>query len=88
MFTKVFIAALVFMMVNAVFFGIGAVTVLSIPALNENAPFLLPVVIGLSVVLAIPVAWMIAPRLRLRFWRARPVERQPLNETASPPTPV
>ena len=60
------IAALIYMMVNAVLFGIGAVTVLSIPTLSENAKIWLPLVVAASFALAIPLSWKIAPRLRLR----------------------
>ena len=60
------IAAVIYMMVNAVLFGIGAVTVLSIPGLSENAKYWLPVVIATSFVLAAPLSWIIAPRLRKR----------------------
>lgn len=69
--TDLFITILVSMMVNAVIFGIGAVTVLSVPALNENAKFLLPAVVILTFALTPFVARVIAPRLRLRYWRER-----------------
>ena len=46
--TRVYIAALISTMVNAVVFGIGAVTVLSIPALSAYAAYLLPIVVALS----------------------------------------
>ena len=70
--TDLFITALVSMMTNAVLFGIGAVTVLSVPALSEQAKYLLPVVIVASFLLAPVAAWLIAPRLRARNWK-RPV---------------
>jgi hypothetical protein len=53
-------------MVNAVLFGIGAIAVLSIPALADYAKYLLPAVIVGAIVLTPPIAWKLAPRLRLR----------------------
>ncbi|CAG1015938.1 MAG: hypothetical protein F9K19_13010 [Rhizobiaceae bacterium] len=67
--TDLFITALVSMMTNAVLFGAGAITVLSVPTLNDQAKYLLPVVIVASFILAPLVAWFIAPRLRARNWR-------------------
>ena len=63
------IAIAVGLMVNAVLFGVGAVVVLTIPALTAHAMYLLPAVIVLALVLTPPIAWMIAPRLRLRYYR-------------------
>jgi hypothetical protein len=56
------------MLVNAVLFGAGAIAILSIPSLNENARVLFPIVIVASFVLAPIIAGWIAPRMRLRFW--------------------
>lgn len=70
--TRLWIAAMVYPMVNAVFFGALAVIVLSIPALSEAASTLFPVIVPASFILAVPVAWVLAPRLRLRYWRDRP----------------
>ncbi len=64
--TRAHIALMIAMMVNAVLFGIGAITVLSIPSLAENAKYLLPVVTVMSFAFSPFIAWMIAPRLRLR----------------------
>ncbi len=69
--TNTRIALLISMMVNAVIFGAGAVTVLSIPHLSERAPFLLPVVIAASFLLSPFVARIIAPRMRSQRWQAR-----------------
>lgn len=66
--TDLFITAIVSMMTNAVLFGAGAITVLSVPALNDEAKYLLPAVIVASFVLAPIAAWFIAPRLRARNW--------------------
>lgn len=67
--TRLWIAAMVYPMVNAVFFGVAAIAVLSIPALNEEASTLFPIIVPASFVLSLPVAWLLAPRLRLRYWR-------------------
>ncbi|OYR18936.1 hypothetical protein [Brucella thiophenivorans] len=65
------IAALISLMVNAVIFGIGTIAVLSIPALNEDAKFWLPVAVVTSIVLSPGISWLIAPRLRNRYWQSR-----------------
>jgi hypothetical protein len=66
--TRVYLTILISLMTNAFLFGIGAVTVLSIPMLNDRAAVLLPIVIVVSIVLAPLLAWIIAPRLRARYW--------------------
>ena len=70
--TRLQIAALVFMMVNAMAFAVGIVPVLLIPELANNAFALVPAVVIASFVVSAPLAWLIAPRLRARYWRARP----------------
>jgi uncharacterized Tic20 family protein len=62
------ISILVYVMVQAVLFGVGTVLVLATP-LSAVAMTLMPWVIGVSAVLSAPVAWIIAPRLRARFQR-------------------
>jgi len=64
---RTMIALLIALPVNAVLFGVGAITVLSIPALAEQAKYLLPAVIVLGFAATVPVAWLLAPRLRARF---------------------
>ncbi|MDP1700358.1 MAG: hypothetical protein Q8L53_05260 [Aestuariivirga sp.] len=68
---RIYITILLSIMTCAVLFGIGAVTVLSVPALSEQAKFLLPAVIAASFVLGPIIAWFMAPRLRARYWKAR-----------------
>jgi len=68
---RIYITILLSLMTCAVLFGIGAVTVLSVPALSEQAKFLLPIVIAASFVLGPIIAWFMAPRLRARYWKAR-----------------
>jgi hypothetical protein len=62
------IAALVYMMTQAVMFGVGALLVLATP-LATLAMQLMPWVVGASALGSAPLAWWIAPRLRARFWR-------------------
>lgn len=69
--TRLEIAALVSLMVNAVLFGAGLVAILLIPALSANAFVALPVMIVLSFAIAAPISWAIAPRLRARTWRGQ-----------------
>lgn len=64
--TRLTIAALIYGMVTAVLFGGGTILVLSVPALAAQAMWLLPAIIGASVLLAGPIAWWLAPQLRLR----------------------
>jgi uncharacterized membrane protein YciS (DUF1049 family) len=68
---RIYITILLSLMTCAVLFGIGAVAVLSVPALNEQAKFLLPAVIVASFVLGPIIAWFMAPRMRARYWKAR-----------------
>jgi hypothetical protein len=67
--TRTRIAALVYSMSNGVLFGAGLIVVLMVPALNANAGFWIAVVIAASLILAAPLAWLLAPRLRARYWR-------------------
>jgi predicted tellurium resistance membrane protein TerC len=57
------VAAIIFMMVQGVFFGVGVVIVVATP-LKAFAAQLIPLVIGISVLLSVPTAWMIAPLMR------------------------
>jgi len=67
--TRTRIAALVYTMTNGVLFGAGLIVVLMVPALNAYAGFWIAVVIAASVILAAPVAWLLAPHLRARYAR-------------------
>jgi len=69
--TRFWIAAMIFPVVNAVLFGVGTIPLLSIAVLAEQASTLFPYVVAGSFLLAAPIAWLIAPRLRLRYWRER-----------------
>jgi hypothetical protein len=59
------------MVVNAVLFGCSITTVLCVPFLAAHANTLVPVVVVTSLILALPVSWFLAPRLRARYWRDR-----------------
>jgi hypothetical protein len=61
-----YITMLVAMMANAVVFGIGAITILSMPALNEQAKYLLPAWTVLTFLVSPFIGRIIAPGLRLR----------------------
>jgi hypothetical protein len=65
------VAALIYMMVNAVVFGVGLTTVLMIPSLAQHAFFWIPAVIVTSFILSAPLAWFIAPFMMMRFILAR-----------------
>lgn len=80
--TRFYITALVALMIASVVFGIGAVAVLSIPALAEDAAVLLPLVVVVSFVLAPFISWAIAPRLRSR-WQRRQSAKQAAAAAAS-----
>jgi hypothetical protein len=67
---RIQIAAVIYMMVQAVSFGIGAVAVLATP-LKDHAMALMPWVVIVSAAVSIPMAWFIAPRLRARYWNGR-----------------
>jgi hypothetical protein len=67
--TRLWIAGMVYPMVNAILFGAAVIAMLSIPALDAMASTLFPYVVAASFVLAAPIAWVIAPRLRARYWR-------------------
>ena len=69
--TRLWIAALIFPVINGLLFGLGVIPLLSIPALDEHAKTLFPYIVAASFVAAVPVAWFIAPRLRLSYWERR-----------------
>lgn len=65
--TETRIAWIIYGLANAVVFGTGTITVLSIPALQEQWPYLLPIIVVVSLVLAWPIAKAIAPKLRSKY---------------------
>jgi hypothetical protein len=64
---------MVFMMVQAVLFGAGAVAILMSP-LRDQATFYMPVMIAVTMVVAAMLSWKITPRLQMRYWRKRGVK--------------
>lgn len=68
--TRTLLTMLLFLQFNALIFGTLAVIVLTVPALNAHAAALLPAAAAFSL-LAAPLAWIFAPRLRARYWRRR-----------------
>lgn len=70
MWVRIQIAAIVYLMVQAVMFGIGVMLVLGTP-LADMAMTIMPWVVATTAVLSIPISWMIAPRLRARYWREK-----------------
>ncbi len=81
--TRLGLAALIYSMTDAVLFGAGLVTVLTVPALSDNAAVWISAVVAASFILAAPIAWMLAPRLRARYWRARSARRPLLAAPAA-----
>jgi hypothetical protein len=67
--TRFQIALLIFMMANAVAFGVGIVLVLMTPALTAYAFEAIPAVVVASLVVSAPTAWFMAPTLRARYQR-------------------
>ena len=63
---RVQIGFLIYMMVQGVLFGVGAIVVLATP-LSGLAMQLLPWVTGVTALVSMPVSYMIAPHLLARF---------------------
>lgn len=66
--TRLWVAALIYPMVQAVAFGLGLLAILSIPT-GISHSILLPVMIAVSAAVSAPVAWVIAPKMMLRYQR-------------------
>jgi hypothetical protein len=71
--TRLRVAALIYLIVNAVVFGVGLLSVLMTPILVQHAFFWIPAIIVTSFVLSAPLAWFIAPTMMMRFILARRV---------------
>jgi len=65
---KIQVSLLIYMMVQGVLFGVGAVVVLATP-LSAFAMQILPWVIGVTAIASIPTSYLIAPHLLARFER-------------------
>jgi hypothetical protein len=73
MYIRILIAAMVYLMVQAIMFGAGIIIVLATP-LNAMAMQLIPWVVGVAAILSLPISWLIAPRLRARYWREKGIK--------------
>ena len=63
--TRIAIAALIWPMIQAVLFGVGVIVVLAtVPA--ADALTAIWWMVGATFIVSAPLAWLIAPRLRLR----------------------
>ena len=69
--TRAQIALLIYLMTQGVLFGAGLILVMTLPALSVDAGFWIAVIVAASVILAAPIAWWIALRMRARYWRRR-----------------
>ena len=63
--TRILMAALIYMMLQGLLFGFGAMLILGTP-LAAHAMTLIPWMIALTAVVALPVSWMLVPYLRTR----------------------
>jgi hypothetical protein len=69
--TRAQIALLIYLMTSGVLFGAGVILVLTWPTLSVDAGFWISAVVATSFIVAAPIAWWIAPRMRARYWRRR-----------------
>ena len=67
------VAAVIYLIVNAVVFGVGLISVLMTPTLAQHAFFWIPAIIVTSFVLSAPLSWFIAPSMMMRFILTRRV---------------
>jgi len=68
---RLWVAALIFAMVNAVVFGVGLVTVLTTPALAQHVFFWIPAIVVSSFAISPLLSWYIAPMMMQRFIQSR-----------------
>lgn len=69
--TRAGIAALVYLMVDAVMFNVGLVAVLMVPYFRANAASGIVAAVVASLLLAASVSWLLAPHLRSRRQQSR-----------------
>jgi hypothetical protein len=72
--TRAQIAMVIYLMIQGVLFGAGVIVVLTWPALSADAGIWISAVVAASFILAAPIAWWGAPRMRARYWRRRIAE--------------
>ena len=65
--TRFAIAALIWPMIQAVLFGIGVIGLLAAPVAASDMLTAVWWMIGVTFVISVPIAWGMAPRLRLRM---------------------
>jgi hypothetical protein len=75
--TRAQIALLIYMMTEGVLFGAGVVFVLTWPVLSADSGFWIVAVVFVSAIVAAPIAWWIAPRMRASYWRQHPAAVRP-----------
>jgi len=63
--TRTLIAGMIALPLNAVIFGVGAIAILYIPALEPYWQYFIPTVVIGGLLLTVPLAWKLAPRLRV-----------------------
>ena len=74
---RIMLTLLIYLIVQGVLFGIGMVIVMATP-LNEQANVLVPWVVGLTFIIAVPVALGITPRMKAwREMRSRRPSEEP-----------
>lgn len=71
MHTNTWLRIIVSMQINAILFGIGTITVLSVPELAAHAKYLMPLIVALSFGVAPFLALVVFPRMRVRTWGRR-----------------
>ncbi|MDQ7248196.1 hypothetical protein [Dongia sedimenti] len=76
--TRILMTALVYMMLQGVLFGFGAMLILGTP-LAAHAMALMPWMIGVTALVALPLSWMLVPYLRTRRENQIARQREHLN---------
>jgi hypothetical protein len=76
--TRILMAALIYMMLQGVLFGFGAMLILS-TSLAPHAMILIPWMIAVTALVALPVSWMLVPYLRTRAENAAARRREHLT---------
>ena len=67
---RLMIAILVYMMVQAVLFGVGLLVILTIP-MTRDAIGAMAWMIAITAAISVPISLIIAPRLTARYWQGR-----------------
>jgi uncharacterized membrane protein YdbT with pleckstrin-like domain len=65
------VAILIYMMVQGVLFGVGVVAMVLIPTWFGHQQLALPVIVVVSFLIAVPLAWFISPHLLNRYEKRR-----------------